>query len=347
MDLPSDNTNLKIRLAKSKKILIIPKPGVNIDILSASFALAYSLSENDKEISVFIDPAVYKNILQEKFPPKDLQFYKRQPQDDYVVNLNNFNGKVKDVSWKESEGKVKIFVTTENSSIDQENVVITKKPKLPDLTLLVGFNNIELLGEFANHHKSHLNKSICYSIVNSTSTESKTSNNYFIKESSYSHFINNFLQDLDISTSKNTNTIVLAGIIASIKSNQTDDFSLANNLLKNGADIKLAQKISTGYLSLRLLKIIGNLSQNTYKLSSKVFYSQTKASTEIEINLLNEPVPAINFQDSVIAFSVFQLKSKSIVFFKSKKKLQLGQKNGKERALMKTFTLKRHLSQTK
>jgi nanoRNase/pAp phosphatase (c-di-AMP/oligoRNAs hydrolase) len=314
---------MKQLIANSLNILVIPKPEPDLDNLAAAFALSLSLKQMGKKVTMYISPNIYTETVKKKFPPQNMRFLSKDEPGTIVLTLDNIDAGIKEVKWKEEEGKVNIFITTDKGDINKEKIKINEIKSSFDLTILVGLENPAELKEFYNNHRYYFKEE--GTVVVSKTKNGSPFNQVIIDEDSSAHGMFRIMLEQGMVLSSNVATNLLAGIYW--KTNNFTDtlpkemFAVADRLVQLGADQEHAKNIANETVSFANTLYFADVYGNIKTAGNGVFYAIVPES-KLEQNgkkdlIFREFVPLAQLIGCKIAFVIVHGEAKNTVYIRS------------------------------
>src|SRR3990172_7780312 len=232
-------------ISKASSILIIPKQEHDLDVLAATFALSLSLKQLGKKITLYLKPDIYSENVKVKFPPQNMRFLSKDEPGTVVITLDNIDAGIKEIKWKEEEGKVNIFITTDKGDLNREKVEINEIKSAFDLTILVGVSKPESLNDFYKNHSNYFqtDRTLVFAAGENAFTHTVP-----VKYSTYCESMLRWMLEQGMILSSQVVTNLLAGIYWKTNSFRdemhTELFAVADQLVKLGADQELSRSIA-------------------------------------------------------------------------------------------------------
>lgn len=202
---------MKDQINKANKILIATSTKADYDALCAAISLGKVLKAQQKDISLLIPRNEYSRKVIELFPTQNLKLIEKNDPESFIVSLDKKDAQVKDVKWKEDEGKIQIYITTEKGTIQEGRIAVKPNYAIFDLAITIGINSLDDLGEFYKKNQKAFPKSRIIQIGN---IKEDIGGFKLENESSiYSQLAVEFLEKLEIDINSETATDFLAGIL--------------------------------------------------------------------------------------------------------------------------------------
>lgn len=266
-------------LNKAKKILIIPNTQNNGDIFFASLALDGVLKQADKQVYILSERLNTSSIWKYKLKTfKNIHPISNIPvRLQLTLNQNRFN--INNLSWEKKDGDFNIYLDTEKEVIDPGQIELQKIKMDFDLIIAIGTIN----------GNSLVNLGLPEKILNKTTrlfiTPSKIALNDLIllepkqnELKSFSIRIKNIIEYAQIALTKDSATMILAGIITHTntfkKSISLDLFDSVKALVKKGANYQSSYDLAVQDLTLKKAKLLSELLNNIEEKSEGIYFSQ-------------------------------------------------------------------------
>ncbi len=314
---------MKQLIADSLNILVIPKPEPDLDNLAAAFALSLSLKQMGKKVTMYISPNIYTETVKKKFPPQNMRFLSKDEPGTIVLTLDNIDAGIKEVKWKEEEGKVNIFITTDKGDINREKIKINEIKSSFDLTILVGMENPAELKEFYNNHRYYFKDE--GTVVVSKTKNGSPYKQVIINEDSSAHGMFRIMLEQGMVLSSHVATNLLAGIYWKTN-NFTDSlpkemFAVADRLIQLGADQEQARNIANETVSFANTLFFADVYGNIRTAGNGVFYAIVPEA-KLEQNgkkdlIFRDFVPLSQLIGCKIAFVIVHGESTNTVYIRS------------------------------
>lgn len=317
---------MNVRIAQSKRILIVPDQRLDVDLVAATFSLAKALQNNGKEVKILINDNNYPVFISQIILPGNLRFIEPEKPKDYIITLENQNAKVKEVKWEQVEGKINIIVTTEQGDIDGTQTNVKEINAAYDMTFLVGFTDPVKAGSFYEQNKTNFewNKLV---IINHTKAEDKVWFNYTSEgAASLSEIVKKYLEEYKIEYDADCANDLLTGIYWKTNNfreniGQGHILKEANELVEKGANATKAALRANRNIKFIETKLISEALRNVKITKDNI--ASSKVSKEV-VN--NTKLDELIFEDWNIianiskveaAYVIVEGKDENTVFLKS------------------------------
>ncbi|MFQ5493506.1 MAG: hypothetical protein ACE5DX_05100 [Candidatus Dojkabacteria bacterium] len=312
-------------IQEGRKILIIPRQQLDLDVVAATFSLALGLKSLQKEVSLYMEPDIYTETVRSKFPPHSTKFLQKDEPGTYVITLDNIDAAVQEVKWKEKEGKVNIFVKTEKGNLSKEKIKINQTVTDYDATILVGLNSGEPLGEFYKLHLHHFRGEKLIAIAKDKPSDSYKGSFTQVRVASYSEAMFRIINRLGITMSEHIATNLLAGLYWTTNSFKhelsKDSFGLSSQLIQIGASQEQARNIALQTISFAGSTYFADVYGNLKAAGDGIFYSVVPESSLTpngkEESLFNDFVPIVEIIGCKMAFVIVHGKENNKVFIRT------------------------------
>jgi len=280
------------RIQNSKKLLIIPDRRIDLDLMAATVTLARSLKKSGKEVQILIDDTNYPNFISRLVTPEDLCFLEPKKSKNILITLRDQKDvKVKDVRWEQTEGNIKIVISTDQGEIKKENTDVKTIQEEVDQILLVGFHKFERIGEYYLTNKDLFTKDKVSYINFSKWIKDKNDNGFTQKDaSSLSEIVQGLVFQLGRSLDIKASTDLLTGIYWKTEGfqNYVNSSSLFNNalkLIKLGGDLEKAVSTSRNNLKLIESRLVSEVLRNVKITKEKIALSVVRRDRAANVKI--------------------------------------------------------------
>lgn len=278
---------IKDFLEISKKIIIVIDPDADFDQFAGFISLAKLLRDNKKEVSLLIPKNVKTSLFLKLFPTEDLKVMDKPISESFIVSLRKNGAVVKEVKWKEDEGKINIYVTTRKGNIDSENADIKPNLNVFDAIILFGVKDLANVKSVYDLEEDFFNKSKTVQIGN-LHIDLGT---YKFNEVSeiYSLLVYKLAQELEIELSGMIETDLLAGIFwksrGLFRYADNSIIKVIYELSKSKANIKGAQEKAFKRNTMQDIQILDLIIKNLNINSENIAYSIVHNAQSKGVNL--------------------------------------------------------------
>ncbi|MBN1331815.1 hypothetical protein JW978_02925 [Candidatus Dojkabacteria bacterium] len=269
---------MKEIIRKAKKILITTKTDADFDHLAACISLAHTLNQKDRKISLAIPADKYSKQIFDLFPTGDLKIIQKNDPDSFILSLPKDDAIVKDVKWKEEEGNIEIYITTEKGSIPTDRVTMQPHRTRFDLLITIDVDKLEEIGEFYKKNAPIFTKNKIISIARAVKDFAGQN---FIKNniSSCANVFEFIVENTDI-PDEGIVTDLLAGLLWKTNGLRYDSKGTTSSLLglfiKENADFQTASKKAFQNTDLSDIRLIDTVLKNLSIKNSSVAYASIK-----------------------------------------------------------------------
>jgi nanoRNase/pAp phosphatase (c-di-AMP/oligoRNAs hydrolase) len=273
-------------IKKAKKILIAIPIYADYDRFCAGVALAHIFNMQSKQVSLVIpDNAQVKKLLQ-LFPTQDIKVITKTDPDSYIVSLSKEQAVIKDVKWKEEQGKINIFITTEKGALSKNAVTIRPNYSLFDAIITVGVSSLKEIGEFydKNQRAFPRNKILQIGNLNRKVGLYQFEEDGFI----YSELAYKLCRSIGYEIDGELLTNLLAGVLWKTDGlNRVDDSGVVSTiaeLVESGANLKNASIKAFKNISLRDTRLLADLMKNIEISDNGILFSIIKGANKKALN---------------------------------------------------------------
>lgn len=258
----SANSLEKIKTANT--ILLALSEEADLDALAAAFALSELLRSVGKKPSILLDKKHYDEKLKALFPPGSNKFVQENEPGSLVLTIERINSSVKEIRWKEENSKLNIYITAENSNLNEKDLIIKRTGSSADITILIDLIDPKKLGNYYELNKDSLSDDRVVSLVYEGEILPIISQKALT-----------LIQGLEIELSQQAATYLLAGIFwktLNLTNNANSSLLItAGKLAKKTVDISEAINIANIKLEQSEIKILQKLNSEMQDRGDGVF----------------------------------------------------------------------------
>lgn len=312
-------------LSKSQTALIIPKPALDIDAISAAFSLAASLIELQKEVSLFLSPPQQK-LVAAHLDNDDINIVDAKSLDNWVLSLKNVPESLNDISWTNKDGKLDIVFKHDELEIDQDDIKLGIKKRDYDVVLMVGFSAPEELGEFYQQSRELFEPAKTITISKKQDDKVFQYKQFPLFTANISQSVFYFMREFKLPLTNYARTMLLSGIIFGTDNfkvaTSVNTFAIAGQLIKNGGDLELALRSAINNKSFTHTKFYSYV-YSGLKMGEQGFYhviidSSTLGKGSAELELLSNKTPFIELSDCQYALTIVETKAEKNIYLQTK-----------------------------
>jgi hypothetical protein len=144
---------MTINLKTADKILIIPKQSIDIDSITASIYLAQSLVSERRHPDIYLNKNNYPEIISKKFPLHGLRGVDLNLKKNYKISIEEPDLEISNIEWKREGDKTNILIHTNKGIINKSSAEINSILPDYDAIVVVGFQDLNTLGDIYKHNK--------------------------------------------------------------------------------------------------------------------------------------------------------------------------------------------------
>lgn len=266
---------MKEIIRKAKKILIAVEEAADFDAICASICLSKSLHNSDKEVSLLLPETKYAQNVIKKIPTQDLKLILKDEPESFILSLIKDNAIVKDVKWKEENGNINIYLTTEKGDLKNSQISVKPNYALFDLIIFIGVSDKNKLGRFYHDNPKAFTKNKILQIGNLN--EKIGAFKFEDEDLSMSESVFKLINKTKLSADGEIFTDLLTGILWKTDGfHRIEDLTTAKtiaDLVGQGANIKQASQKAFKNLTLQDTRLIQEILKNLSPTDGKVVYS--------------------------------------------------------------------------
>jgi len=302
---------LKEIISKAKKILVATDTSADFDSLCAAISLAKVLHNSEKKVSLLIPDGKYVQRVLKLFPTMDIKLVLKEEPENFILSVPKDGAVVKDVKWKEENGKINIFVTTEKGELKETQIIIKPNYALFDLIIIIGVSNLADLGEFYKKNQKIFSRN---KILQIGALQKRIGLHRFGDDSSaLSEAVYKFIHTTAMNADGEIYTDLLAGILWKTDGlNRVEDELIVSSiveLIELGANIKQASKNAFKNISLQDTRLLQEILKNLEVGDEEIIFSVIKSSNKKSL-LPKESISSVfpmldrleKFQTGVVLF---------------------------------------------
>lgn len=278
----------------SRLLISEVKPG-EVDKLWALIVLAHSLSGSD-ETDVFMPNWETTKKMASHLPLGNLRFIEKVDPQNLTITIKRNGSKVKEVKWEENDEQIKVFIYTEIGKINTSDYIVKPTSNSYTDVFAFGIPNQGKLGSVINNLESITEHAELHNIDRNTKNERYAKYNFVQPETrSYAELVNNYLKHHDIELKQSSATLLLAALLwrtHNLTNEQTasESFTMASELLTQGASLSQANKWVRTNRSLNEIKMLGKMLTGVELVAdNKVVVSKIADTMDISIENLVHP----------------------------------------------------------
>lgn len=310
---------------KQARVLIIPAQKLDLDCIAASFALAHSLKTITKDVSIFLNDQIYSGNIKHKFPNRNINVINLNDLRSVIVTLDNINANIEEIKWKDNHGKIDILVGTNSDSVSGQDIKVKLKKYNFDTCVLVGFGDPSKLGSFYDSYPHFFAPDKTLVISRNTVNNLFSYKHYPVFTPTLSQTVFHFMKEFGLDLNDIVSTNLLSGLYWGTNSFgysvNKNTFSIAAQLIENGANVYKATNKALNNVGIQDTKYFSYAFSNV-KTSDKGIYYSIIDSTQLSPKFLksfltSNLVPISIIHDCLVSFIIIKSEQGSVVHIKS------------------------------
>ncbi|MEA2097683.1 MAG: DHH family phosphoesterase [Patescibacteria group bacterium] len=261
------------QITKSETILLCVNKNPNGDALGAALGLYLALKKLGKKTDIVSPTAILEKYS--FLPSSNLITHKLEGARDYIFSVDIKKDKLQQLRYEVQDNKLKIFITTKSSDLNEKDVTLESSKFKYDLIIILGTSDLENLGDIYDNNPELFYEAPVINIDNNPSNEYFGKINLVdVATSSTSEIVYNIITNLDEKLFNNQiATNLLAGIISKTNSFQNKNttpkaFLAAASLITKGANKEDIIRYLYKTKSISIIKLMGVI-MSTLKYNSQ------------------------------------------------------------------------------
>jgi nanoRNase/pAp phosphatase (c-di-AMP/oligoRNAs hydrolase) len=295
----SPQEQVQEQIKKSETILICIGKSLSGDTLGSALGLYLVLKRLGKKTDVVSPTAIPGKYS--FLPFSDIVNHKLEGSRDYILSINIDKEKLQQIRYKVENNKLKIFITAENSDLDQKDITLESSKFRYDLVIVLGTSDLENLGSIYDENTELFYEIPVINIDHNPSNEHFGKINLVdVTASSTSETIFNLISVLGENLfDEQIATNLLAGIISETESFQNKNttpkaFLAAASLIAKGANKQDIIRYLYKTKSISVLKLMGKIMSNLkYNSQYKLGWSIINKDDFIKTNTSPKNLSAV------------------------------------------------------
>lgn len=192
-------------IKEAKSIYILPSEDNQIETISSSLALFYTLRKLSKNVNLIVEEIPSK--LQFLIPSLNFLTYPK----DFVISIPNPGTGVSQVRYEKNKENLKIYLTSEKGDFKKSDISFGWTNFNPDLLITIGVKDFNYCQEFFPENPKNLFNLPVLNIDNQTGNKNFGQTNLVKSVCSLREIITNLIKSIDNNLwDKNIKTCLLA-----------------------------------------------------------------------------------------------------------------------------------------